>query len=433
MVPRFASQPSSFPKAGQAFLDNRRMPLFTKGEKSMGESAAVLRKVPALDQKEDRAKTVPKSFLDLKAQYLPIKEEIDAAIARVLDSQHFILGEEVAAFEREIAAFLGVPHAIACASGSDALYLALLASGIGKGDEVITTPFTFVATAGSIARTGARPVFVDIDPITFNISADEIAKAITSKTRAIIPVHLFGYPADMKVITKIAANNNLVVVEDAAQAIGARYQDQPIGSLGTYGCFSFFPSKNLGCAGDGGLVTTKDAALADRLKLLRAHGSRTKYSYEIIGTNSRLDALQAAILRAKLEHLPAWTEARRSNANRYREIAARLDLEGSVKLPVALPGMYHVYNQFVIRASRRDALRKHLTEAGIPTDIYYPNPLHTQPAFSYLGYGGGDFPESERASKEVLALPVYSELSAESQEAIVEEIAKFYSQAQNKA
>lgn len=398
----------------------------------MAESAAVASNIQKLDLGE-RAKGIPGGFLDLKAQYLPIQDEIHAAINRVLESQHFILGEEVASFEKEIAAFVGVPHAIACASGSDALYLALLASNVGHGDEVITSPFTFVATAGSIARTGARPVFVDIDPLTFNISAEGIANAITPRTRAIIPVHLFGYPADMTAIQKLAADHKLAVIEDAAQAIGCRYHEKQIGSLGTYGCFSFFPSKNLGCAGDGGLVTTQDPALADRLKLLRAHGSRTKYSYEIIGTNSRLDALQAAILRAKLKHLPAWTEGRRANAKRYGELFRRAGLDGSVKLPVAVPGMYHVYNQFTIRAPRRDALRKHLTTAGIPTDVYYPNPLHTQPAFSYLGYGPGDFPEAERASNEVLALPVYAELPPESQELIVEQIAKFYSQQQAKA
>src|SRR6185437_457902 len=398
----------------------------------MAESAAVAGKMQKLDQKE-RAKAIPSSFLDLKAQYLPIKDEINAAIARVLESQHFILGEEVAALEKEVAAFAGVAHAVACASGSDALYLALLASGVGHGDEVITTPFTFVATAGSIARTGARPVFVDIDPLTFNISAEEIANAITPKTRAIIPVHLFGYPADMAAILKIAEEHKLVVIEDAAQAIGSRHHEKQIGSLGTYGCFSFFPSKNLGCAGDGGMVTTQDPALADRLKLLLAHGSRKKYSYEIVGTNSRLDALQAAILRVKLPHLSTWTEGRRANAKRYGELFRRASLEGRVKPPAPAPGMYHVYNQYVIRSPQRDALRNHLTEAGIPTDVYYPHPLHTQPAFSYLGYGPGDFPESERASREVLALPVYPELRPESQEAIVEEIAKFYSQQQAKA
>ena len=342
-----------------------------------------------------------------------------------MESQHFILGEEVAAFEKEIAPLLGVPHAVACASGSDALYLALLASGIGPGDEVITTPFTFVATAGSIARTGARPVFVDIDAKTFNISVAEIAKAITPKTRAIIPVHLFGYPADMDPIMALAAAHNLVAIEDAAQAIGARYGEKKIGSLGTYGCFSFFPSKNLGCAGDGGLVTTKDPVLADRLKLLRAHGSRTKYSYEIIGTNSRLDALQAAILRTKLNYLASWTEARRSNAKRYADLFARFDLHSSFGLPIEAPDMYHVYNQFVIRSSHRDELRKYLTGAGIPTDVYYPNPLHTQPAFSYLGYTEGAFPLAERASREVLALPVYPELDPNFQESIVQELSNF--------
>jgi dTDP-4-amino-4,6-dideoxygalactose transaminase len=400
----------------------------------MAETASIIGKVsnaPTEGPAGEGIGRVPSSFLDLKAQYSSIKGDIAAAIARVMESQHFILGEEVAAFEKEVAGFVGAPFAVACASGSDALYLALLASGIGAGDEVITAPFTFVATAGAIARTGAKPVFVDIDPSTFNIDTNAIVRALTSKTRAIMPVHLFGLPADLDAILEIASRKNLVVVEDAAQAIGSRYNGKPVGSLGTYGCFSFFPSKNLGGAGDGGLITTSNAELADRLRLLRAHGSRKKYQYEIIGTNSRLDALQAAILRAKLKHLPTWTEARRINAQRYVRLFNRFGLSKRVTWPEEPPRRYHVYNQFVIRSKRRDALRQHLTDAGIPTDVYYPAPLHTQPAFAYLGYKNGDFPNSESASREVLALPVYPELGAEAQETIAGEIANFFKRSAN--
>lgn len=387
-------------------------------------------KVSGAAPKEAGSKAVPASFLDLHAQYSGIKDEITAAIQRVMDSQHFILGAEVSEFEREISQLIGAP-AVACASGSDALYLALLASGIGPGDEVITTPFTFVATAGAIARTGARPVFVDIDPETFNIDPKLVGQTVTSNTKAIIPVHLFGLPADLDPILEIAAAHKLVVVEDAAQAIGSRYKGVMIGSLGTYGCFSFFPSKNLGGAGDGGLVTTGDAQLADRLRLLRAHGSRKKYSYEIIGTNSRLDALQAAILRVKLKHLHQWTEGRRENARRYAELFADFALRDNITWATEVPGRYHVYNQFTIRAKHRDILRKHLTAAGIPTDVYYPSPLHTQPAFEYLGYREGDFRHSEAASQEVLALPIYPELSADAQATIVQEIFNFYKERAN--
>lgn len=375
--------------------------------------------------KEPKPKAVVPSFLDLHAQYSGIKDEVTAAIQRVMDSQHFILGSEVSEFEKEVSEMIGATS-IACASGSDALYLALLASGIGAGDEVITVPFTFVATAGAIARTGARPVFVDIEPETFNIDPKQVNAAVTSKTKAIIPVHLFGLPADLDPILKTAAVHKLVVVEDAAQAIGSRYRGAMIGSLGTYGCFSFFPSKNLGGAGDGGLVTTNDPELADRLRLLRAHGSRKKYSYEIIGTNSRLDALQAAILRVKLKHLHQWTEGRRENARRYAQLFADFGVCEYVNWPTEVQGRYHVYNQFTIRAKDRDNLRKYLTSVGIPTDVYYPSPLHTQPAFSYLGYREGDFPNSEAASGEVLALPVYPELPPDAQTEIVQQISNFY-------
>ncbi len=378
-----------------------------------------------------RTSEAPGSFLDLKAQYETIREEVSDAVARVLESQHFILGEEVKALEAEIAALVGTRSAVGCGSGSDALYLSLLASEIGPGDEVITTPFTFVATAGSIARTGAKPVFADIDPETFNIDPAEIEKVLSPRTKAIMPVHLFGLPADMDSILEIARARKLIVIEDAAQAIGARYKGEFVGSLGDYGCFSFFPSKNLGGAGDGGLVTTSDPAKADRLRLLRAHGSRQKYQYEILGTNSRLDALQAAILRVKLKHLSQWTEQRRANVRRYSELFRDFGLANHIQWPQEVVGRYHVYNQFTIRAKDRDALRKHLTAAKVPTDIYYPSPLHVQPAFANLGYHEGDFQHAEAACREVLALPVYAELRAAAQLGVAEAMAAFYKHTNN--
>jgi dTDP-4-amino-4,6-dideoxygalactose transaminase len=367
-------------------------------------------------------------FLDLKAQFAPIREEVMEAITRVMNSQHFILGSEVKLFEEEIAKMLGAKHAVACASGSDALLLALMACEIQAGDEVITTPFTFIATGGSIARTGARPIFVDIDPETFNINPKQIEAAITPRTRAILPVHLFGLPADLKPILEIAEARRLTVIEDAAQAIGARYKGRFVGTLGTFGCFSFFPSKNLGGAGDGGLVTTNEDALAERLRLLRVHGSERKYHHEILGMNSRLDALQAAILRVKLRHLENWTEGRAARAKRYHELFEETNASQFVRLPqVPHANVRHVYNQFSIRCEERDKLRKFLGEAGIPTEIYYPVPLHLQNAFGYLGYRAGQFPHSERASQEVLALPVYPELKEFQQEVLVRSISDFYS------
>lgn len=366
-------------------------------------------------------------FLDLKAQFAGIRDEVLSAIAAVMDSQHFILGPEVEALEREVARQVGARFAVGCASGSDALLLALLAGEVASGDEVITCPFTFVATAGAIARIGAKPVFVDIDPETFNIDVRRIEEAITPRTKAIMPVHLFGLMADMDPILKIAARHHLMVVEDAAQAIGATYRSHEAGSLGTFGCFSFFPSKNLGGAGDGGLVTTNDEKLWDRLKLLRAHGSCKKYEYEILGVNSRLDALQAAILRVKLRHLSEWAQARQANADHYRRLFAESGLSATIKLPSAPAGYGHVYNQFTIRVPRRDALRAFLKENGIPTEVYYPSPLHLQPAFAYLRYKARAFPASEDASSEVVALPIYPELRAEQLELIVELISNFYS------
>ncbi len=365
-------------------------------------------------------------FLDLQAQFATIRKEVLAAVTEVLERQHFILGPEVEALERELASFIGAQYAVGCASGSDALLLALDAAEIGRDDEVITTPFTFVATGGSIARIGARPVFVDIDPRSFNIDPRQIESAITPRTRAIIPVHLFGLPADMNSILDMAAKHRLIVIEDAAQAIGARFQDKAVGSLGDFGCFSFFPSKNLGGAGDGGLVTTNNSQFADRLKVLRVHGSRKKYDCEVLGINSRLDALQAAILLVKLRHLEAWTAARRRNADRYRSLVTDFGLQNHVKLPETRHDRTHIFNQFVVRVEERDELRDFLSGRGIPTEIYYPSPLHLQRAFAYLGKKKGDFPQAEAASEQVLALPIYSEMREEQQQGVVVAIADFY-------
>jgi dTDP-4-amino-4,6-dideoxygalactose transaminase len=359
-------------------------------------------------------------FLDLKAQFASIREEVASAVGRVLESQQLIMGPEVAAFEKEVAEFAHCKFAVGCASGSDALLLALMAYGIGPGDEVITTPFTFVATAGSIARLCARPVFVDIEPATYNLDPQKLEAAITPRTRAILPVHLFGLPAEMDSITAIAGRYALPVIEDAAQSIGAQYRNRPAGSIGHAGCFSFFPSKNLGGAGDGGMIVTSDPQIADRLKLLRQHGSREKYSYEILGMNSRLDALQAAILRVKLKHLSAWTAARQRNAERYQTLFSELGLQEAVGLPLVPEGSVHVYNQYVIRTKRRDGLRSALRQHGIPTEIYYPSALHLQPAFADLGYSQGDFPVAEAACAEVLALPIYPELTERQQRLVVE-------------
>ena len=398
-------------QAGQSMVS-------TSSVESAGHSAAIANPPAA-----------PFDFLDLKAQFATIREEVMTAITGVMESQIFILGSEVKTLEEEFCAAFAVKHAVSCASGSDALLLALMAAGVGAGDEVITTPFTFVATAGSIARVGAKPVFVDIDPATFNISADAIASAITPRTKAIMPVHLFGLSADLAPIVGLAKTHGLTVIEDAAQAIGAKYNGSFVGNIGDFGCFSFFPSKNLGGAGDGGLITTQEKSLADRLHLIRVHGSRKKYLHEVLGTNSRLDALQAAILRVKLRHLDKWTLARQTHAARYRALFQEMNLLEFVTPPAEPPAEYvHVYNQFSLRCDRRDDLREFLRASGIPTEIYYPVPLHLQLAFSYLGYGEGQFPHSEAASKQVLSLPVFPELSEPRQLSVVKAIASFYRQ-----
>jgi len=379
-----------------------------------------------VQQKPSKPVPMQFPFLDLQTQFASMRSEIMQAVTGVLESQKCVLGPEVDAFEREVGAYIGSKFAVSCASGSDALLLALMAYEIGPGDEVITTPFTFVATAGSIARLGARTVFVDIDPVTYNLDPTKLDKAITPRTRAIMPVHLFGLSADMDAILAVANAHKLPVVEDAAQAIGARYKQSQVGTFGAFGCFSFFPSKNLGAAGDGGLITTNDLGLADRLKILRGHGSRERYYYEILGTNSRLDSIQAAILRVKLRHLDAWAEGRRRNAETYKQLFAERGLLDRVTIPTQPADAYHVYNQYTIRVPQRDELKAHLAASGIPSEIYYPLALHMQRAFTNLGYKEGDFPHSEAAGREVLSLPIYPELKPEQLEAVVNAIAQFY-------
>jgi dTDP-4-amino-4,6-dideoxygalactose transaminase len=367
-------------------------------------------------------------LLDLKAQFAPLRDDALAAIARICDTQHFILGPEVEGLERELEGFLGIPHAVGVSSGTDALLAALMALGVGAGDEVVTTPFSFFATAGSIARLGARPVFVDISRATFNIDADAVASRMTSKTRAIMPVHLFGQSADMAPLVEISQRTGVPIVEDAAQALGARYRGVPVGGIGTIGCFSFFPTKNLGAFGDAGLVVTPDGALARKVRAIRQHGGEVKYHHDLLGGNFRIDALQAAILRVKLPHLNGWTESRRRNADRYEALFAKAGLEGTVTLPARSPDSTHIYNQYVIRVPQRDRLRAHLQASGIGTEVYYPVPLHLQPCFRGLGYRTGSFPVAETAANEALALPIYGELTEDQQSWVVESIRSFFQQ-----
>ena len=365
-------------------------------------------------------------LLDLTAQYAPIRSEVLAAITRVCDSQRFIMGPEVEGLERELAALLEVQHAIGVSSGTDALLVAMMALGIGSGDEVITPTFSFFATAGCVSRVGATPVFVDIDPVTFNADPEAVAAAVSLRTKAIIPVHLYGQSADMDPILETARRAGVAVIEDAAQAIGARYKGRAVGGLGTFGCFSFFPSKNLGAFGDAGLVTTNDAGLARQVRLLRNHGAEPKYYHHVIGGNFRLDALQAAVLRVKAPHLAAWTEARRANARRYRELFVDLAAAENVRLPAESPDAYHIYNQFVIRVRERDALRAHLESVGVGTEIYYPVPFHAQGCFAHLADRRSGFPHADRAAAETLALPIYGELTEDQQRYVVESIAGFF-------
>ena len=364
-------------------------------------------------------------LLDLEAQYRPLRDELLAAVTRVCDSQRFIMGPEIESLESELCTQLGVTHAIAVSSGTDALLLALMALGIKAGDEVVTTAYSFFATAGAIVRVGATPVLVDIDPATFNIDPAQAAAAITPRTKAIMPVHLFGLGADMDPIMEAADRAGIPVVEDAAQAIGSTYKSRPIGAIGAFGCFSFFPSKNLGAFGDAGLLTTEDATLAARARLLRTHGMKPKYYHHLVGANFRMDALQAAVLRVKLPHLAAWTEGRRANAARYLRLFHTAGLDVAVTLPSEPPDRSHIFNQFIIRTADRDALKRHLDEQGIGNEIYYPVPFHLQPCFADLGYHQGDFPHAERAALESLAIPVYGELTAAQQDTVVSAIGQF--------
>jgi dTDP-4-amino-4,6-dideoxygalactose transaminase len=361
------------------------------------------------------ATRAPIPLVDLDAQYRPLRDDLLAAITRVCDSHRFINGPEVEALERELAEHLEVTETIAVSSGTDALLAVLMALGIGRGDEVVTSTYSFFATAGCVARLGATPVLVDIDPVTYNIDPAAVRAAVTPRTRAIIPVHLFGLCADMDPILEMAAQSGIAVVEDACQAIGATYRGRQAGSMGRAGCFSFFPSKNLGAFGDGGLVGTNDPGLAREIRLLRDHGAEARYFHKRIGGNFRLDAVQAAVLRIKLPHLRRWTEMRRANAVRY---GALLASAGQIVVPVEPRGCHHVFNQYVVRVPERDRMRAFLTARGIGTGIYYPVPFHLQECFAGLGHARGDFPEAEAAAASTLALPVYGELSAE-QQAIV--------------
>ena len=366
-------------------------------------------------------------LLDLKAQYQQIRAEIMAALEAICEEQAFILGARVADLEKDLQQYIGATYAVGVASGSDALLLALMACGVKAGDEVVTVSYTFFATAGAISRLGAKPVFVDIQPETFNMDPALIEAALTPRTKALLPVHLFGQCTEMERILPLAASHTLPVIEDAAQAIGAERHGRRAGAMGLAGCFSFFPSKNLGCFGDGGLVASNDPTMAERVRLLRVHGSREKYLHEAIGTNSRLDALQAAVLQIKLKYLEDWTKARQRNALRYAELFKDAKVLDRVTLPSVTPGNRHVYNQFVIRAQHRDQLRGFLKEKGVGTEIYYPTPLHRQPCYRDLGNRKAALPHTERAAEESLALPIYAELTADQQTYVVETIKNFYS------
>ncbi|MBI2222280.1 MAG: DegT/DnrJ/EryC1/StrS family aminotransferase [Acidobacteria bacterium] len=374
--------------------------------------------------KSSSAVRVP--LLDLAAQNGPLRDEILAAVARVADSNRFIMGPEVEGLERELAAMLGAKHAVGVSSGTDALLVAMMALGIGAGDEVITPTFSFFATAGCVSRLGATPKLVDIDPITFNVNVAAVERAITPRTKAIVPVHLYGLCADMEPLLVLARRRGIAIVEDAAQSIGSKYGDRQAGTMGAFGCFSFFPSKNLGAFGDAGLVTTNDEGLAARVKMLRNHGASERYFHKYIGGNFRLDALQAAVLRVKAPHLAGWTEFRRRNAARYDAMFRAARLDDVLALPYEPANRYHIFNQYVVRAPKRDALRAHLEAAGVATEIYYPVPFHLQECFADLGHRRGDFPEAESAAAEVLALPIYGELTEDQQAHVVQRIAEFY-------
>lgn len=366
-------------------------------------------------------------LLDLKEQNEMLRPEIEAALGRVLDTNAFILGGEVAELEKELAKYCKTKYAIGCASGSDALLLAMTALNIGAGDEVITTPYSFFASASAITRLSAVPVFVDIDPRTFNLDVEQVEGKITAKTKAIQPVHLFGQCADMSALREIAAKRSIPLVEDAAQAIGAEENGIRAGAMSEIGCFSFYPSKNLGGMGDGGFMTTDDDELAGKLSALRVHGSEERYYHKWVGINSRLDGFQGAVLRVKLPHLDRWSDQRKANADNYRKLFTTVGLGEKIELPFERENVRHIYNQFIIRVpNRRDELRAFLTQQEIGTDVYYPVSLHLQECFAYLGYKKGDFPESELASLETLALPIFPELTSAQQEYVVENIAKYF-------
>ncbi len=360
-------------------------------------------------------------LLDLQAQYATIREELDAALMEVVESCRFVLGPHVQSFEEEVAAYCGTRYAIGVASGTDALLISLRALGVGPGDEVITVAYTFFSTAGVISRLGAVPVFVDVDPKTYNINPDLIAEKITPRTKAIMPVHLFGQCAEMDPILALAERHGLKVVEDAAQAIGAQYHGRKAGSMGHLGCFSFFPSKNLGGMGDGGMVTSDDPELAELVRILRVHGSKPKYYHSIVGYNSRLDSLQAAVLRVKLKYLDGWSEKRHQNALVYNQLLKGLP----VVTPFAEAYNRHIYNQYSIRVEDRDGLQQHLTSQNVGTALYYPLPLHLQECYRDLGHHQGDLPESEQAAKETISLPIYPELTRQQQEFVAAQIADF--------
>lgn len=380
-----------------------------------------------LAARSENIKTMQVPLLDLKEQNAALRSEIEAAIGRVLDTNGFILGGEVAELESELELYCGTKYAIGCASGSDAILLALMALDIGPGDEVITTPYSFFATASAITRLGAVPVFADIDPATYNLDAAQVAAKITPRTKAIEAVHLYGQCADMAAMQELSVRHGIPIVEDAAQAIGAEENGVRAGAMSSVGCFSFYPSKNLGGMGDGGFVTTNDEALAKKLLALRVHGSEIKYLHKYVGLNSRLDGFQGAVLRVKLPHLDLWTHRRRVNAGNYVQLFTDAGLVEQVALPFERPNAKHIYNQFVVRVpGKRDELRAYLTEKGVGTDIYYPVPLHLQECFAYLDYSEGDMPEAERAARETLALPIYPELRRDQQEYVVEMISEFF-------